>query len=583
MRTRWFASPNQVIASVEAPTPPPIHEYFTKFPQVTISAQNCNSLNISTECDKQLTKLIAITALCTDIIFLSDLRLTKGSAQVEKIRKILACNNNKSYDLFFNSSMSKRGVGILLSRSLNYSIKSEYSDTSENILGLVLTIQDCTVKLCSVYGPNHNDKVFFENLARFLNNEYSVPVVIGGDWNTTYSTLDIPHNPDVVNMSSPPSITRSSWLADLCKRHDLLDPFRALHPTRRDFSFAPLGRRKNRSRLDFFLVSSSLISNLRKCDIAPIVSSSLFDHKSINLDFTRNKTKPKPYINRTITDNPRTSDVVLAAFADTYLAHADPVQPSEDPLHVHRAAPVDLLTPQKVIVGRFMQLIREYNDLTEQLAKCNTNHQLLSLLIAEKNTEIILQRELLWDIGRYQNLKLTCTDDFFFESLVSNIKGAVISFQTWVKKTENLKKSISVKRLIDLHRDFKINEDDIVKAETELNTLLDAELSAKVKSMKLFTCLNNEKPTPLFLNLAKTSNSGKSMSVIGKSDGTKYNTDVERNEGIVSFFENIYRKPADEPSDFSNCIENFLGHEIINNQIVNYQLNQQMFFIEPLW
>jgi hypothetical protein len=163
---------------------------------------------------------------------------------------------------------------------------------------------------------------------------------------------------------------------------------------------------------------------------------------------------------------------------------------------------------------------------------------------------------------------------------VSNIKGAVISFQTWVKKTENLKKSILVKRLLNLHRDFKINEDEIILAETELNALLDAELNAKVKSMKLFSCLINEKPTPLFLNLAKSSNSGKSMSIIGKPDGTKYTTDAERNEGIVSFFENIYRKPADEPSDLSNCIENFLGHEIINNQIVmNSKISQNEFDI----
>jgi hypothetical protein len=347
-----------------------------------------------------------------------------------------------------------------------------------------------------------------------------------------------------------------------------MDPYRALHPTRRDFSYAPLGLRKNRLRLDFFLVNSTLISNLRKCDIAPVVSTSFFDHKSVSLDFTRNKIKPKPYINRTITDNPRTSDVVLAAFADTYLAHADPTQPNAEAPYVHRAAPVDVLTPQKVIVGRFMQLIREYNDLTEQMANSNGNTQLISLLIAEKNTEIALQRELLWDITRYQNLNLTCNADFFLESLVSNIKGAVISFQTWVKKTENLKKSGLVKRLINLHRDFKINEDEILLLETELNALLDAELIAKVRSMKLFTCLNNEKPTPLFLSLAKSSNSGKSLSIISNPDGTKYASDAERNEGIVTFFENIYRKPADEPSDFTHCIENFLGAEIVNNPIV---------------
>jgi hypothetical protein len=50
------------------------------FPHITVAAQNCNSLNISTECDKQLSKIIAITSLCTSIIFLSDIRMG-GSAE----------------------------------------------------------------------------------------------------------------------------------------------------------------------------------------------------------------------------------------------------------------------------------------------------------------------------------------------------------------------------------------------------------------------------------------------------------------------------------------------------------------------
>jgi hypothetical protein len=58
------------------------------------------------------------------------------------------------------------------------------------------------------------------------------------------------------------------------------------------------------------------------------------------------------------------------------------------------------------------------------------------------------------------------------------------------------------------------------------------------------------------------------LSIISNPDGTKYASDSERNEGIVTFFENIYRKPADEPCEFTNCIQNFLGDEIVNNPIV---------------
>jgi exonuclease III len=588
-RPRWPASPKQVAASqspsldtpsitvkdsmypaaeFQDPISPATLRYFTKIPQLTFSAQNCNSLNISTECDKQLSKLIAITALRTDIIFLSDIRLNLGIAQIEKIRKIFACNSNKNYDFFYNSTTSRRGVGILISKSLDFCIEGTYTDKTENILGLLTVVNGIKIKFCSVYGPNHNDKTFYSNLDSFLSTDPLSATIIGGDWNTTYSTFDTASNPDIINMSNPPSITRSGWLSDLCKAHDLVDPFRALHPTRRDFTYAPPGQKKNRSRLDFFLINSSLLSNLKDCEISHSLSCSSFDHKPISLDFTRNKTKPKPYINRTITDNPRTVDVVLAAFADTYLAHAAPHQPAEDEDHVFRAAHVDILTSQKVIVARLMQLLRDHNDLLER-KEIEHDTDLLTLLIAEKETEIVMQKELLWDVPRYQGLVLTCPADYFLEALMSSIKGAVISFQAWVKKTDNLKKSLLIKKINSLRQDFAANHEEITSAEAKLNSILDSELMAKVKSMKLFNCLNSEKPTPIFLNLARTSNSGKTLSVINKPDGSNYANDTDRNEGIVSFYEDIYRKPSDEPSDLLNCVEKFLGTSIVDHPIVN--------------
>jgi exonuclease III len=263
MRPRWSASPEQVTtsqcSSADIPgtgvndSMPPASEspatlrYFTKIPQLTFSAQNCNSLNISTECDKQLSKLIAITALRTDIIFLSDIRLNLGIAQIEKIRKIFACNSNKNYDFFYNSSAPRRGVGISVSKSLDICVESSYTDKSENILGLHTVVNGIKMKFCSVYGPNHNDKNFYSNLDSFMSIDPLSATIIGGDWNTTYSTYDTASNPDIINMSNPPpSITRSGWLSDLCKTHDLIDPFRALHPTRRDFTYAPSGQKKNR-------------------------------------------------------------------------------------------------------------------------------------------------------------------------------------------------------------------------------------------------------------------------------------------------------------------------------------------------
>ncbi len=110
---------------------------------------------------------------------MSDIRLSKDTAQIDKIRKIFACNSNKNYVLYINSPMNKRGVGILISDSLNAVVEQEYTDNDENILGLIVLINGIRIKLCSIYGPNHNDKVFYDNLGKFLSVDTKYPVVIG--------------------------------------------------------------------------------------------------------------------------------------------------------------------------------------------------------------------------------------------------------------------------------------------------------------------------------------------------------------------------------------------------------------------
>jgi hypothetical protein len=90
----------------------------------------------------------------------------------------------------------------------------------------------------------------------------------------------------------------------------------------------------------------------------------------------------------------------------------------------------------------------------------------------------------------------------------------------------------------------------------------------KVKAMKLFSCLNSERPTALFLSLARSSNKGSNLSAIRKRDGSPYLTEEEKVEGIVSYYEEIYRKPTTDPSCYSGCIEKFLGPEILSSPIV---------------
>jgi hypothetical protein len=109
--------------------------------------------------------------------------------------------------------------------------------------------------------------------------------------------------------------------------------------------------------------------------------------------------------------------------------------------------------------------------------------------------------------------------------------------------------------------------------ETRLNGILDAETLLKVRSMKLFSCLNSEKPTPMFLSLARSSSRENNLSHINKLNGTPFCCNISKTEQIVSYFENIYRIPLSDTASYDNCIDMFLGDEILNHPItVNSKL-----------
>jgi hypothetical protein len=70
---------------------------------------------------------------------------------------------------------------------------------------------------------------------------------------------------------------------------------RVIYPNKRDYTYSPFGQvRLNRSRLDFFVISSNLISNISDCIIADSVSCKLFDHKPVCLKLNQPTSLTKP-------------------------------------------------------------------------------------------------------------------------------------------------------------------------------------------------------------------------------------------------------------------------------------------------
>jgi exonuclease III len=207
------------------------------FPKLDFAIQNCNSLNVSLNSEKQLKKIAAILTIGAGIVFLSDIRLN-ADPNSNKSTMFKNCNN-RAYDFWHNSTKSKRGVGILISSDINTVLIRKYCDENNNILGLLVEIDNTRLLLVAVYGPNVNDNDFFTFLRKMFAENVGVPIVCGGDWNLTYSSDPSVNNIDIINMVSPPSSLRSGKVLELCENFHLTDPYRILYPTRRDYTYVP--------------------------------------------------------------------------------------------------------------------------------------------------------------------------------------------------------------------------------------------------------------------------------------------------------------------------------------------------------
>ena len=225
-------------------------------PNITFSSINCNSLNMSNVTGSvQKRKIYGIAKLKTDLIFLSDIRLSNRNLtnNTEELKKSLRINPYCSYNCCFHSTKNKRGFGILYNSNLDFSVEQRVEDPDENFLAVRAKIKGNLYILCSIYGPNAHDPNFFISLFNSITNLGPHPIIIAGDWNCTLSSEAINSNPDCFNMRELPNVRHSRYLDQFCLDLSLQDPFRALNPVRKDFSYTPFGNlRENKSRIDFF-------------------------------------------------------------------------------------------------------------------------------------------------------------------------------------------------------------------------------------------------------------------------------------------------------------------------------------------
>jgi exonuclease III len=525
-------------------------------PGISFSCINANSLNMSSlNKPLQLQKIYGILKLKTDIFFVSDLRLSNRNNVncTGEISKILSNNPYGNFDLFSNSTQNKRGVGIIVNRKINFTEEARRLDPGENYILLRANFGGSSYILGCVYGPNSRDENFFRSLRNDILSLGNYPIILGGDFNATFSTLPVNVNPDCLNMAGLPNLAHSEIIRDLCTNLSLYDPFRFLYPNDKKFTYQPRTiTANNKSRIDFFIISNDLMPMVSECKISESLQSGQFDHKAVILSFSQGEKKLKRFsVSNRVINDPDVEKLIELSILETFLIYQ--VRPNEERWR--------LLTD----VGTAKKLFRDagpdpaYYNLSIPANQVDEREVILN------RVTLLLRQDAFNNIYDYP---LTIGWDIFFEMILNSIKNDVHGYQSYVFRLAKAEKSALCEELKTLYADPVLNFQAISDKERLLCRISEQEIKSALENHPIYEHIHCEKMSPLFLKLAKMSNSDASLSSIKNENNEDFLNNALRNEYIVSFFEKIYRLPEDAPDNFDGCIETFLGPDICGNDLI---------------
>lgn len=180
--------------------------------------------------------------------------------------------------IFSHGSEHSRGVCILLSVNSGFSLSTVHADRDGRYIIVKVNIGDEQLFVINIYAPNKGaeQELFIRSLgANLISKTDITKIIITGDWNGSLFPKD-----KCGGLPWKESNYRNS-IVDLMEELDLVDIYRKLHPNTRAFTYESKSL-KLKSRIDYFLVSSTIAVNAKRAEIRPSIAP---DHKAIFLSF----------------------------------------------------------------------------------------------------------------------------------------------------------------------------------------------------------------------------------------------------------------------------------------------------------
>ena len=183
-------------------------------------------------------------------------------------------------EIVFNSYTSNsRGVCILFNNNIEYKIHRSKTDQEGNLLVLDIEVESQRLSLVNIYGPNDDTPEFYQNMYDVIEEFANENIIICGDFNLVQNQDLDTHN--YVNINNPRA---KSKLQDINDELSLVDPYREKYNELKRFTWRKTNPIKQ-ARLDFFLITETLMHSLNDIEILPSYRS---DHSSVVLSLEIN-------------------------------------------------------------------------------------------------------------------------------------------------------------------------------------------------------------------------------------------------------------------------------------------------------
>jgi exonuclease III len=284
---------------------------------------------------------------------------------------------------YCHGTTNSKGVAVLFPSNYDVIVVSKQTDDDGRYIVLDVCIAQERLIIINLYAPTKDKEreqiLLLDKIQEIVEDNQGLPIILGGDFNTYL-------NPTLDKKGGHSSIQSryALHLNSFIEEYNLVDAFRAVYPDIKRFSWRGISRTGlSQSRLDYFIISSHLMSDLVTVSINPSVKS---DHSIITIKFNILKKDSKGRGFWKFNSNLLRDNNYIQIVKDTITECKDQYSYIEDKGMMWDAIKCEIRSRTISYTAWLSKLRRqEYNNLMNEIQELEENNETLSANMDEYN------------------------------------------------------------------------------------------------------------------------------------------------------------------------------------------------------